>query len=165
MSMRHRRLFSVTSALLLGAGALMAQSLDSSTVAAFKWRTVGPATFEGRLSDVVGIPGPSKTVFVAAAAGGIWKTTNNGITWRPVFDDKRVISMGQLAIAPSDTQQVWAGTGEPNSRNSIEPGGGIYKSTDGGLTWTAKGLEKTQHIGRIVVHPTNPNIVYVAALG
>ena len=119
----------------------------------------------GRLSDVVGIPGPSKTVFVAAAAGGIWKSTNNGTTWRPVFDDKRVISMGMLAIAPSDTQQVWAGTGEPNSRNSIEPGGGIYKSTDGGITWTLKGLEKTEAIGRIVVHPTNPNIVYVAALG
>ena len=73
--------------------------------------------------------------------------------------------MGTLAIAPSDTMQVWAGTGEPNSRNSIEPGAGIYKSTDGGITWTLMGLEKTQHIGRIVVHPRNPNIVYVAALG
>ncbi|MEO7995878.1 MAG: hypothetical protein ABI852_00465 [Gemmatimonadaceae bacterium] len=153
------------SALLIASGNAFAQSLDSSTAAGLKWRTIGPANFEGRLSDVVGIPGPSKTVFVAAAAGGIWKTTNNGTTWRPVFDDKRVISMGMLAIAPSDTQQVWAGTGEPNSRNSIEPGGGIYKSTDGGITWTLKGLEKTEAIGRIVVHPTNPNIVYVAALG
>ncbi|MBL0170395.1 MAG: hypothetical protein IPP90_06605 [Gemmatimonadaceae bacterium] len=142
-----------------------AQTLDSATVAGMRWRNVGPANFMGRLSDVVGIPSPSKTLFVAAAAGGIWKTTNNGFTWRPVFDDKRVISMGMLAIAPSDTQQVWAGTGEPNSRNSIEPGGGIYKSTDGGITWTLKGLEKTEHIGRIVVHPTNPNIVFVAALG
>ncbi len=147
------------------APAALAQPLDSATVAAMKWRNVGPANFMGRLSDVVGIPSPSKTVFVAAAGGGIWKSTNNGITWRPTFDDKRVISMGVLAIAPSDTQQVWAGTGEPNSRNSIEPGGGIYKSTDGGLTWTLKGLEKTEAIGRIVVHPTNPNVVYVAALG
>ncbi len=142
-----------------------AQTLDSVTIAGMRWRTVGPANFMGRLSDVVGIPGPSKTLFIAAAAGGIWKTTNNGITWRPVFDDKRVISMGMLAIAPSDTQQVWAGTGEPNSRNSIDPGGGIYKSTDGGITWTLKGLEKTEAIGRIVVHPTNPNTVFVAALG
>lgn len=142
-----------------------AQAIDSVTAAGMRWRTVGPANFMGRLSDVVGIPGPSKTLFIAAAAGGIWKTTNNGITWRPVFDDKRVISMGMLAIAPSDTQQVWAGTGEPNSRNSIDPGGGIYKSTDGGLTWTLKGLEKTEAIGRIVVHPTNPNTVFVAALG
>ncbi len=152
-------------AVVLLAGNATAQSLDSATVAGLRWRTVGPANFMGRLSDVVGIPSPSKTLFVAAAAGGIWKTTNNGITWRPVFDDKRVISMGMLAIAPTDTQQVWAGTGEPNSRNSIEPGGGIYKSTDGGLTWTLKGLEKTEQIGRIVVHPTNPNVVYVAALG
>ncbi|MEO7362985.1 MAG: hypothetical protein ABI120_21810, partial [Gemmatimonadaceae bacterium] len=160
-----RRLAFAASALLIASGNAFAQSLDSATVAGLKWRTIGPATFAGRLSDVVGIPGPSKTVFVAAAGGGIWKSMNNGITWRPVFDDKRVISMGQLAIAPSDTQQVWAGTGEPNSRNSIEPGGGIYKSTDGGISWTLKGLEKTEAIGRIVVHPTNPNIVYVAALG
>lgn len=150
---------------LTGAGTLSAQAIDSATVAGMRWRNVGPATFEGRLSDVVGIPGPSKTIFVAAAGGGIWKSTNGGMTWRPTFDDKRVISMGMLAIAPSDTQQVWAGTGEPNSRNSIEPGGGIYKSTDGGITWSLMGLEKTQHIGRIVVHPKDPNTVYVAALG
>ncbi len=166
-SMRQLRTLSTLAgaASLLLAGTAAAQSLDSATVAGMRWRTVGPANFMGRLSDVAGIPGPSKTLFIAAAAGGIWKTTNNGITWRPVFDDKRVISMGMLAIAPSDTQQVWAGTGEPNSRNSIEAGGGIYKSTDGGITWTLKGLEKTEAIGRIVVHPTNPNVVYVAALG
>ncbi len=156
-----------TSAVALPAMAVVAgaQPIDSASVAGMRWRAIGPATFMGRLSDVAGIPGPSKTLFVAAAGGGIWKTTNNGQTWRPVFDDKRVISMGMLAIAPSDTQQVWAGTGEPNSRNTIEPGGGIYKSTDGGMTWTLKGLEKTEHIGRIVVHPTNPNVVFVAALG
>lgn len=119
----------------------------------------------GRVSDVVGLPSPSKTFFVAAAAGGIWKSINNGVTWRPVFDNQNVVSMGMLAIAPSDSMQVWAGSGEPNSRNSISPGGGIFKSTDGGLTWKAMGLERTQTIGRIVVHPTNPNVVYVAALG
>lgn len=164
--MTPSRILSLAGGLALAlASTAGAQSLDSATVAGMRWRTVGPANFMGRLSDVVGIPSPSKTLFVAAAGGGIWKTTNNGTTWRPVFDDKRVISMGMLAIAPSDTQQVWAGTGEPNSRNSIEPGGGIYKSTDGGITWTLKGLEKTEAIGRIVVHPTNPNIVFVAALG
>ena len=157
-------------AAVAGSGsAALAQSarppLDSATMAGFRWRTVGPANFEGRVSDVAGIPFPSKTFFVASAAGGIWKTTNAGTTFRPVFDDYPVISMGMLAIAPSDTQQVWAGTGEPNSRNTIEPGQGIYKSTDGGLTWKLMGLEKTQHIGRIAVHPTNPNVVYVAALG
>ena len=172
-SFRHSAMRRFTSSLLLASSTALAlhstsafaQTLDSATVAGMRWRAIGPANFMGRLSDVQGIPGPSKTLFVAAAGGGIWKSMNNGQTWRPVFDDKRVISMGMLAIAPSDTQQVWAGTGEPNSRNTIEPGGGIYKSTDGGITWTLKGLEKTQHIGRIVVHPTDPNIVFVAALG
>ncbi|MFH1764536.1 MAG: hypothetical protein ABIF09_10130, partial [Gemmatimonadota bacterium] len=102
---------------------------------------------------------------VAAATGGIWKTTNNGTTFRPLFTDERVISLGDIAIAPSDTMQIWAGTGEEDSRNSISPGGGIYKSTDGGLTWELKGLEDTQVIARILVHPTNPNRVWVAALG
>jgi photosystem II stability/assembly factor-like uncharacterized protein len=140
-------------------------TLDSTLLDAFRWRSIGPANMAGRVTDVEGIPSPSKTFFFAAATGGIWKTTNNGTTFRPVFDDYRVASMGDLAIAPSDTMQVWAGTGEEDSRNSISPGGGIYKSTDGGLTWTLMGLEATEHIARIVVHPTNPDIVWVAALG
>ena len=159
----------LTAGLLLPAASVRAQqrtaSLDSATVAFFGWRNIGPADMGGRVADVAGIPSPSKTFYVAAAAGGIWKTTNAGTTFRPVFDNERVISMGALAIAPSDTNQVWAGTGEQNSRNSISPGGGIYKSTDGGKSWKLMGLEKTQQIGRIVVHPTNPDIVYVAALG
>ncbi len=162
--MQSRLLFACLAAL---APSLPAQGyeFDSLTISALKWRQVGPANTSGRVSDVEGIPSPSKTFFVAAAAGGIWKTTNNGVTFRPVFDTQRVISMGDLAIAPSDTMQVWAGSGEPNSRNSISPGGGVYKSTDGGLTWKLMGLERTQTIGRIVVHPANPNVVYVAALG
>jgi photosystem II stability/assembly factor-like uncharacterized protein len=152
-------------ALVAGTAGAGAQTLDSATVAGMKWRTVGPANFQGRLSDVVGIPSPSKTLYVAAAGGGIWKSMNNGVTWRPVFDDKNIIAMGMLAIAPSDTNTVWAGTGEPNSRNTIEPGAGVYKSENGGTTWTFMGLEKTQHIGRIVVDPRDKNVVYVAALG
>ncbi|MBC7671745.1 MAG: hypothetical protein H7247_04925 [Polaromonas sp.] len=93
-------------ALAAGTSGARAQSLDSATIAGMKWRTVGPANFQGRLSDVVGIPGPSKTLYVAAAGGGIWKSGNNGITWRPIFDDKHIISMGMLAIAPSDTNTV-----------------------------------------------------------
>ena len=139
--------------------------LDSATMSAFRWRNIGPANTMGRVSDVAGIPSPSRTFFVAAAGGGIWKTTNGGVSFRPVFDHERVIAMGMLAIAPSDTMQVWAGTGEPNVRNSISPGGGIYKSVDGGISWKLMGLEKTQTIGRIVVHPTDPNIVWVAASG
>ncbi len=140
-------------------------TLDSTLLAGFRWRNIGPANMMGRVSSVTGIPSPSRTFFVAAAAGGIWKTTNAGTTFRPVFDNERCVAMGELAIAPSDTTQVWAGTGEEDSRNTISPGCGIFKSTDGGLTWKRVGLEKSGAIGRIVVHPTNPNIVYVAALG
>src|SRR5688572_796353 len=154
-------------ALMVSATEVAAQgvAVDSAVLASLRWRQVGPANMMGRVTDVEGIPSPSRTFFVAAAAGGIWKTTNAGTTFRPVFDNERVISMGDLAIAPSDTMQVWAGTGEEDSRNSISPGGGIYKSTDGGLTWRLMGLERTEHIARVVVHPTNPNIVYVAAIG
>ena len=144
---------------------LSAQMLDSSFVSAFRWRNVGPSNFMGRVSDVQGIPSPSKTLYIAAAGGGLWKSTNNGITWRPIFDDKDVAAFGMLAIAPSDTNIVYAGTGEPNSRNTIEPGDGMYKSTDGGMHWTHIGLEASQHIGRIQVDPRNANVVYVAALG
>ena len=159
----------VLSAALLTApspvSAQLDQPLDSALLAGLRWRSIGPANMAGRVSDVEGIPFPSKTLFFAAASGGIWKSTNNGTTFRPVFDDQRVVAMGDLAIAPSDTMQVWAGTGEEDVRNSISPGGGVYKSTDGGLTWRLMGLERTETIGRIVVHPTNPDIVWVAASG
>ncbi len=157
-----------TAALAFGATGLQAQltqPLDSTIMQAFRWRSVGPTNMAGRVTDVEGIPSPSKTFYVAAATGGIWKTTNNGTTFRPVWTHDRVVSMGDLAIAPSDPDQIWAGTGEEDSRNSISPGGGVFKSTDGGMTWELKGLVETQVVGRIVVHPTNPDIVYVAAVG
>ncbi len=145
--------------------AQLSTPLDSALLASLQWRSIGPANMSGRVSDVEGIPSPSKTFYVATAAGGVWKTTNNGTTFRPLFQNERVVAMGDLAIAPNDTMIVWVGTGEEDSRNSISAGGGIYKSTDGGLTWELKGLEATQTIARIVVHPANPDIVYVAALG
>src|SRR5262252_10356799 len=105
--MRPLSVLSALAATIVSSATALAQSakpaLDSATVAGFRWRTVGPANFEGRVADVVGIPSPSKTFFVAAAAGGIWKTTNSGTTFRPIFDSARVVSMGALAIAPSDT--------------------------------------------------------------
>ena len=145
--------------------AQLSTPLDSALLASLTWRSIGPANMSGRVSDVEGIPSPSKTFYVATAAGGVWKTTNNGTTFRSLFENERVVAMGDLAIAPSDTMIVWVGTGEEDSRNSISAGGGIYKSTDGGMTWELKGLVETQTIARIVVHPTNPDIVYVAALG
>jgi hypothetical protein len=148
-----------------GPSAAPSNGIVDAVIEAADWRSIGPANMSGRITDVEAIPSPSRTFYVAAAAGGVWKTTNNGVTFRPLFQNERVASMGDLAIAPSDTMQVWAGTGEEDSRNSISPGRGIYKSTDGGLTWTLMGLEKTEHIARIIVHPTNPDIVWVAAIG
>ena len=142
--------------------------VDSTLIAGLRWRNVGPANMGGRVVDVQGIPAPSRTFFVSTATGGVWKTTNAGTTFRLVFGgngDEGVISGGAMAIAPSDTNQVWFGTGEPNIRNSVSPGGGIFKSTDGGITWKKMGLDRTETIARIVVHPTNPNLVYVAASG
>jgi hypothetical protein len=136
-----------------------------AVLGAVEWRSIGPANMSGRVTDVEGIPGPSRTFYVATAAGGVWKTTNNGTTFRPLFQSERVASLGDIAIAPSDTMQVWVGTGEEDSRNSISPGAGIYKSTDGGATWRLMGLEQTEHIARVVVHPSNPDIVWVAAMG
>ncbi len=162
--------YALFSALALSlVAALPAAAQDSELVDqwidALEWRSIGPANMSGRVTDVEGLPSPSKTFYVAAAAGGIWKTTNNGVTYRPVFQNERVVSLGDIAIAPSDPDQIWAGTGEEDSRNSISPGGGIYKSVDGGLTWELKGLEATEHIGRIQVHPDDPDVVFVAALG
>ena len=150
---------------VLPANGAHAQQLDSTLVSAFRWRSIGPANMGGRITDIEGLPRPSKTFYVVAAAGGIWKTTNAGTTFRPIFDHERTVSMGDLAIAPCDSNILYLGTGEEDSRNSISPGGGIYKSTDGGKTWKFIGLDETQQIGRIVVDPRDPNIVYVAALG
>ncbi len=142
-----------------------AQQLDSATLAALRWRSVGPANMGGRITDIEGIPWPSKTFYVAAAAGGVWKTTNSGTTFRPVFDNERVASLGDIAIAPGDTNTVWVGTGEEDSRNSISPGGGVWKSTNGGTSFSFMGLKETEAIARIVVDPRNKDVVYVAALG
>jgi len=153
-------------ALFLGlATTLSAQTPDSATLASLKWRSIGPVNMAGRSTDVEGDPRNPKVFYVSGAAGGIWKTVNAGTTFVPLWDHAPIASMGDIALAPSDPKIIWAGTGEQNSRNSVSPGYGVYKTVDGGATWMSMGLEKTQHIGRIVVHPTNPNIVYVAALG
>ena len=130
------------------------------------WRHIGPAAYGGRIDDVEAVATNPAVIFVGAASGGIFKSVNNGVTWRPVFDkDGTSLSIGDLAIAPSDPNVIWAGTGEPNNRQSSSWGDGVFKSVDGGETWTHMGLRDTHHIGRIVIHPTNPNLVYVAASG
>ncbi|MGQ0562868.1 MAG: WD40/YVTN/BNR-like repeat-containing protein [Gemmatimonadota bacterium] len=163
--MNPLRLLRSAALLLALATSAGAQTLDSAFLAGLRWRPIGPANMSGRVTDIEGLPSPSRTFYVLTAAGGVFKTTNGGTIFRPLFQTERVVSGGDLAIAPSDSMQLWLGTGEEDSRNSISPGGGIYKSTDGGLGWQLMGLEKTEHIGRVVVHPTNPDIVYVAAVG
>ena len=147
------------------AAAPLAAQLDSATIAGFRWRNIGPANHQGRIVDVAGIPWPSRTYYVSSAGGGMWKTTNAGTTFRPVFENEHVSSGGMIAIAPSDTNTVYYGTGEPNSRNSMSPGAGMWKTSNGGRTWEFIGLKETQHIGRVVVDPNNKDVVYVAALG
>src|SRR5207247_1390587 len=106
-----------------------------------------------------------RQMFVGTAAGGVWKTVNNGTTWTAVFDHEECLSIGDVAVAPSHPDQVWVGTGEANPRNSVSWGNGVYKSIDGGQTWQHVGLSETAHISRILIHPQNPDIAYVAALG
>jgi photosystem II stability/assembly factor-like uncharacterized protein len=130
-----------------------------------EFREIGPATMGGRIDDFAVVESNPNIVYVGVASGGVWKTTNNGTTWEPVFDKEAVSSIGDIAIAPSDPSIVWVGTGEPNNRQSSSWGDGVYKSFDGGKTWKHMGLEATRHIGRIVVHPKNPEVAYVAALG
>src|ERR1044071_6697772 len=155
------RAFALLPAIAACATALAAQTPDSATLASLKWRSIGPVNMAGRITDVEGDPKNPKTFYVTGATGGIWKTINAGTTFIPLWENAPISSMGDLAIAPSDPKILYAGTGEGNSRNSVAPGWGVYKSTDGGVTWQPLGLEKTQHIGRIVVHPSNPDIVYV----
>ncbi|HEY5219205.1 MAG TPA: hypothetical protein VIJ16_05315, partial [Gemmatimonadaceae bacterium] len=162
---RYRLLPFLAGALIAAAPCASAQSLDSATVAGLRWREIGPANFDGRVNAIDGIPSPSKTIYVGAAGGGVWKTTNDGITFRPLFTDQSTAAIGALEIAPSDTNVVWVGTGDPNSRNTIEPGDGVYKSTDGGMTWNMMGLKDGQMVGNIAIDPTNANVVFVAELG
>jgi photosystem II stability/assembly factor-like uncharacterized protein len=128
-------------------------------------REIGPAVMGGRIDDFAVVESNPNIVFVGVASGGVWKTTNNGTTWQAVFDKEGVSTIGDIAIAPSDPSVVWVGTGEPNNRQSSSWGDGAYKSVDGGKTWQKMGLPATHHIGRIVIHPRNPDVLYVAALG
>jgi photosystem II stability/assembly factor-like uncharacterized protein len=145
---------------------------DSSLVNSVPVRSIGPAVMSGRVVDIgvaesPGVRGGAlgTVIYIAAATGGVWKSTNGGVSWEPVFDDAGVGSVGAVAVARSNSNVVWVGTGESNNMRSSSYGDGVYKSIDGGATFTHMGLRTSQHVARIVIHPTNPNIVYVAAVG
>ncbi len=151
---------------VLAAAAPHAQStVDQPLLAHFTWRSVGPAGAGGRVSDVAVASGSPQQIYVAFATGGLWKSSSEGTAWTPIFDHEGVSSIGDIAIDPSNSDTVWVGTGEVNPRNSVSWGDGVYKTADGGRTWSHLGLENTHHIGRVVVDPRNPDVVYVAALG
>lgn len=134
-------------------------------LARLEWRVIGPAAMQGRVADVEGVPGNPAIVYVGAASGGVWKTVNAGTAWTPVFDAQPVQSIGDIALDPTNPEVVYVGTGEANTRNSVSFGDGVYKSTDGGRSWTNVGLRDSEHVARIVVDPRDPRRVFVAALG
>ncbi|UTW46309.1 glycosyl hydrolase [bacterium SCSIO 12696] len=139
--------------------------MNSETFNGLEFRNIGPAFMSGRIADIAIDPNNRNTWFVGVGSGGVWKTTNAGTTWTPVFDKQPVYSIGAVVIDPSNSARVWVGTGENVSGRHVSFGDGIYLSTDGGQNWENKGLENSEHISEIIVHPTDPNTVWVAAQG
>jgi photosystem II stability/assembly factor-like uncharacterized protein len=140
-------------------------SLDPEWIKKLSWRGIGPATMGGRIVALAVYEADPSTYWIATASGGLLKTSNNGTTFEHQFDRETTVSIGDVAVAPSNRDIVWVGTGENNPRNSVSYGDGVYRSVDGGKTWKNMGLKKSFQIGRIVIHPKNPDIVYVGALG
>src|SRR5581483_10914149 len=143
---------------------LAAQQVSPELFNGLEWRLIGPFR-AGRAVAVSGVPGGGATFYFGSVDGGVWKTEDAGTVWTPVFDSQPVGSIGALEVAPSDPNVIYAGTGESDIRSDLASGNGVYKSVDAGKIWTHIGLKDTRQISRIVVHPRNPNIVFVAALG
>jgi photosystem II stability/assembly factor-like uncharacterized protein len=143
----------------------VAQQLDSTTIAGMKARSIGPAGMSGRVAAIESLPSNPDIIYVGAATGGLWKSVNGGTTWLPIFDTQITSSIGAVAAFAGNPNTLWVGTGEGNVRNSAGVGRGMYKSLDAGKTWSRAGLEKTERIHRIVLHPTNPDVALVAAMG
>ncbi len=156
--------------LLVGAYAVLslasaaAQTVSPDLFSSLKWRLIGPFR-GGRAVAVAGIPGNATTFYFGSVGGGIWQTTDAGVVWKPIFDSQHVASIGALAVAPSDPQVIYAGTGESDIRSNLSSGDGVYKSTDGGQTWSNIGLRDTKQISKVIVDPGDAKVVYVAALG
>jgi photosystem II stability/assembly factor-like uncharacterized protein len=161
LSLRHS-LFFLLSSLLVSSAA--SQSVPAEQLNGLKWRLIGPFR-GGRVVALAGVPGDPTTFYFGAVDGGIWKTTDAGTLWSPIFDNQSVASIGAIAVAPSDPKIIYAGTGESDIRSDLASGNGVYKSVDAGSTWARVGLEDTRQISRIVLDPRDPQIVYVGALG
>ncbi|MES1241923.1 MAG: hypothetical protein ABUT39_09925 [Acidobacteriota bacterium] len=142
-----------------------AAAVDPDLLAGMKPRSIGPAGMSGRVAAVDAVESDPDVIWVGSASGGVWKSTDGALTWTPVFDDQPVASIGAVAINQSNPDIVWVGSGEANMRNSVLGGNGVYRTLDGGRTWSHLGLEKSEHIYRLVLHPSNPDVAWVAAVG
>lgn len=140
-------------------------TVDSSIFQNIQWRSIGPAIMGGRMVDIEAVAGNPHIIYLGTASSGIWKSVNGGITFEPIFDDQPVHAIGDIAIAPSNSDILWVGTGEGNARDSVSCGNGVYRSVDAGKNWEHLGLDDTRFISAVVVHPTNPDIAYVAVIG
>ncbi len=140
-------------------------AIDTAMIARLTFRGIGPANMMGRATDVEGVPGDPNIVYVGTASSGIWKTTNSGTTWKPLFEAQATLSIGDLALEPGNPDVIYAGTGEANVRNSVSFGRGMFKSTDGGASWRFIGLGDTRHIARVLVSPGDPRTIFVCAVG
>ena len=152
-------------ALLVVANSLHAQKIATGQFSNWKPRSIGPAGMSGRITSIDALHSNPDIIYLGSASGGVWKTENGGSSWLPIFDEQPILNIGAVAIQQSNPAVLWAGTGEGNPRNSLNLGGGIYKSLDAGKTWKLKGLEKTSNIHRVIIDPNEPNTVYVAAIG
>src|SRR6266851_414952 len=143
---------------------IRAQYISDDLYSAMKWRMIGPFR-AGKVNAVAGVPGSSSVYYFGSNGGGVWKTSDGGVTWRPIFDDQPVAPIGALTLAPSNPNIIYVGTGVNSVYSDLAHGNGVYKSTDAGNTWQHLGLDDARHIGRILVDPRNPDIVLVAAMG
>ena len=159
--MRLRRLLPLAFAAL---AATASAQVDPMLFGDLHWRSIGPSR-GGRVLTIAGVPGQPNRFLFGAVNGGVWETRDAGRTWQPLFDDQPVGSIGALAIAPSNPDVIYVGTGEADMRSDIAQGDGVYRSADGGRTWKHVGLADSQQVGRILVDPANPDVAFVAALG
>ncbi len=155
----------LVAALLTAPNATSEEPLDASLLENLLWRSIGPALTSGRITDVAVVDRNPLVMYVASATGGAWKTVNGGTTWTPVFEREGTASLGAIAVSQTNPNLVWVGTGEDFNARSNSWGDGVYKSEDGGKSWQHMGLTESRHIGRVLIHPKNPEVVFVAAMG
>ena len=159
------KLFSAALAAGLTINSVAAKDDASFDFSGLKWRNLGPAFMSGRISDIDWDPEDSSVWYVAAGSGGVWKTKNAGVSWTPVFDNEASYSIGNVTVDPSNPNTIWVGTGEDVGGRHVGFGDGIYRSDNGGATWTNMGLNESQHISTILVHPNDSNTVFAAVQG